>query len=88
MSARHEERPLKGGRWLGNAEVSERNRVVCLEHADAAEARGDSAAAERFRAFAAAHRADRDRIQRRRAAALPEPIHGAPAPLPLKGRRR
>ena len=64
MSSRHEERPLKGGRWLGNAKVSERNRVVCLEHADAAEARGDSAAAARFREFAAAHRADRDRTQR------------------------
>ena len=64
MSARHEERPLKGGRWLGNAEVSERNRVLCLEHADEAEARGDEAAAARFRESANVHRADRDRTQR------------------------
>jgi hypothetical protein len=64
MSPRHEERPARGGAWLGNAEVSERNRVVCLEHADEAEARGDREAAERFRAHAAVHRADRDRTQR------------------------
>ena len=88
MSSRHEERPLKGGRWLGNAEVSERNRVVCLEHADAAEARGDSAAAARFREFAATPPRRPRPHPARRAAALPEPIHGAPAPLPLKGRRR
>jgi hypothetical protein len=64
MSPRHEERPRAGGAWLGNAAVSERNRVGCLEQADAAEARGDAGAAERLRALAASHRADRDRIQR------------------------
>ena len=53
-----------GGAWLGNAAVSERNRVTCLEHADEAEGRGDAGAAERFRAFAAHHQADRDRTQR------------------------
>lgn len=64
MKPRYEERPKAGGAWLGNAAVSERNRVSCLEHADEAASRGDEAAAERFRAFAASHRADRDRIQR------------------------
>jgi len=64
MSPRHEERPARGGAWLGNAEVSERNRVLCLEHADEAEARGDEAAAARFRESANVHRADRDRTQR------------------------
>jgi hypothetical protein len=64
MRPRHEESPKAGGAWLGNAAVSERNRVSCLEHADEAEARGDAEAAERLRSFAATHRADRDRIQR------------------------
>jgi hypothetical protein len=64
MKPRHEERPTAGGAWLGNAAVSERNRVNCLEHADQAEARGDHEAAKSFRAYAETHRADRDRIQR------------------------
>jgi hypothetical protein len=64
MRPRYEEKPKAGGTWLGNAAVSERNRVSCLEHADEAEGRGDTEAAERFRAWAASHAADRDRIQR------------------------
>lgn len=51
-------------RWCANAEVSEDNAISCLECAAQADSEGRAAMAERFRRYAAAHRADRDRIQR------------------------
>jgi len=55
----------RGERWPGNGEVYERNRVECLEIAERMRAEGNIAGAERFEAFAAAHKARRDEELRR-----------------------
>jgi hypothetical protein len=58
------ERPRSGSDWLGNASVSEQNRISCLRAAQIAEDKGELELAGRMREYAAQHRRDRDRIQR------------------------